>query len=265
MKVDRRQLKQQARAAMRQARPSPFWVALVLMAIRLVLSVLTRSLDGTLDAVRTMYDAALRGELLYVEPTPAGGFAGGLLSMALQIMAVVMSVGFIIYALRVWRQERAGCGDLFDGFGVFFRALWITFLPALLLMMWSLVYVVPVTALVVMTGQMWPLAAGLPLLAPMVMASYAYLLAPYIMLDNPGASCWRCIQLSRQVMLGHRWQAFVLDLSFLGWLLLCALAPVAGLILMVWVEAYMQVTHAGFYCKLAEDFAGRIAADAPPV
>ena len=265
MKPDRKQLKREARDAMRQARPAPFWVTLVLVGIMLVLGVLTRSLDGTLDAVRTMYAAAREGVLVYVEPVPTGGFVGGLLSMALQVMTMVMGVGFTLYALRVWRRERAGCGDLFDGFGVFLRAIWIHLLLTLLMMMWSLVYMLPVTSLIVTTGQTWPLLAGLPLLAPGVVASYAYRLAVYLMLDNPGASCWHCIRLSRQIMRGHKWQAFVLDLSFLGWLLLCVALPVVGLILLVWVEAYMQVTNAGFYCKLAEDFAGRIAADAPPV
>lgn len=250
---------------MRQARPAPFWVTLALLAVMAVLTVLGMSLDGTLAALRTMSAAALRGAVVYAEPVPTGGFLGGLLSLALEIMTMVMSVGFVIYALRVWRREKAGVGDLFDGFGVFFRAIWISVLPALLLMMWSLIYVLPVSTLAVMTGRLWPLAAGLPLLAPAIMASYAYRLAVYIMLDNPGASCWRCIRLSRQIMMGHKWQAFVLDLSFLGWALLCAVLPVAGLILLVWLEAYMQVTYAGFYCKLAEDFAGRMAAQAPPV
>lgn len=261
--MDRKELKLQAKQAMRAARPAPFWVALVLVGIMVALSVLSMSLDGTLESVRIMYNSALEGEIVYAEPAPSG-LAAGLLSLALEIMSIEMGVGFVLYAMRVWRREKAGCGDLFDGFGVFFRAIWISFLPQLLTLGWSLIYVLPASVLVVMTGDAWWLAVCLPLLIPAIMAEFSYRQAVYIMLDNPGTSCWRCVQLSRQMMSGHKWQSFVLDLSFLGWELLCAV-PVAGQILLVWLMAYMQVVYAGYYSKLSEDFAGRIAQEQPPV
>ena len=251
--MDRKQLKAKARQAMSAARPAPFWVALALMAIMLVLNVLAMSLDGTLDALRTMYAAALQGQLVYAEPRAAGGLIGWLLGLAIQVMSIELTVGFIIYALRVWRGEKAGVGDLFDSFGIFFRAIWIQVLPSLLVSIWSLLYVMPVTTMVVMTGDTWWLAAGLPLIVPALMAVYSYRLAPYLMLDNPGAGCWQCVILSRQIMRGHRWEAFVLDMSFLGWALLC-LIPVVGFILMIWLSAYIQITGAGFYEKLAGAF-----------
>lgn len=262
MKLDRKQLKRQARESMRAARPAPFWVALLLAVIMMALGLLTMSLDGTLAAMRTMYAAALRGQAVFVEPVPVSGFFGSLLGLALEIMTMEMGVGFVVYALRVWRKERAGCGELFDGFGVFFRSIWITMLPVLLQMAWSLLYAVPVSVLFVMTDDPTWLIWCLPLLAPTIMAAYSYRLSTCIMLDNPGSSCWRCVQLSRQIMQGHRWQSFVLDMSFLGWMLLC-LVPVAGLILAVWVMVYMQVVNAGLYCTLAEDLLRRVTPEQP--
>lgn len=250
MTIDRKQLKTEAKQAMSAARPAPYWVTLALLAIMLILSVLTMSLDGTLTAVRTMYAGALEGRLVYAEPRAVGGLTGWVLGLAVQIMTLELSVGFLLYALRVWRRQKAGVGDLFDAFGVFFQAIWIQLLPSLLVSLWTMVYVLPVSTIIMATGQTWWALVGLPLIIPAVRAMYSYRLATYIMLDNPGVSCWQCVQMSRQIMQGHRWEAFVLDLSFLGWALLCAV-PVAGLILMVWVMAYMQVTCAGFYERLA--------------
>ncbi|MBQ7465292.1 MAG: DUF975 family protein, partial [Oscillospiraceae bacterium] len=49
---------------------------------------------------------------------------------------------------------------------------------------------------------------------------------------------------------GYKWQLFVVDLSFLGWLILSACT--AG-ILLIWVEPYMSQTYIGCFqvCKKA--------------
>ena len=250
MTIDRKQLKSEAKQAMSAARPAPFWVALAMMAIMLILNVLAMSLDGTLSAMRVMYAGALEGQLTYVQPQAAGGLLGWLLGLAVQIMAWELAVGFVLYAMRVWRRQKAGVGDLFDAFGVFFQAIWIQLLPNLLLGLWSMVYVLPVSMMIMLTGQAWWAAVGMPLMIPAIMASYSYRLAVYIMLDSPGTSCWQCVRTSRQLMQGHRWEAFKLDLSFLGWALLCVV-PVLGLALMVWLAVYQQVTNAGFYERVA--------------
>ena len=262
MKLDRKELKQQARQAMKAARPSPYWVVLLLGIILLVLNVLQMSLNGTLAAYRQMYAAALDGELRYVEPAGVGGIAGALLQLALEVMTLELSVGLVVYALRVWRREAAGCGDLFDGFGVFLRSILIQVIPSLFVSLWALIYALPATYLVLQTGQTWWMVVCLPLMAPAIMAMYSYRLATYIMLDNPGMSCFQCVALSREVMRGHRWELFVLEMSFFGWVFLCAILPLIGLLLAVWVNAYMQVTDAGYYEKRITDFMAR---HAPPM
>ena len=262
MTLDRKELKRQAKDAMRAARPSPYWVTMLLLVITLLLNVLGMSLNGTLEAYRVMLASALEGQMVYVEPRSTGGMIGWLLQMALEVMGIEMTVGFILYSLRIWRREKAGFGDLFDGFGVFFRSIWIQLLPALLVSLWSLIYMVPVTTMIVQTGNAMWLLIGLPLLIPALMASYSYRLAVYIMLDDPAMGCFQCVAMSREIMRGHRWELFKLDLSFVGWSLLCALVPVAGLLLAVWLAAYMQVTFAGYYVTAARRF---MACNAPPV
>ena len=49
---------------------------------------------------------------------------------------------------------------------------------------------------------------------------YSYLLVPYIVAENPGIGANEAVTLSRKMMNGHKWEAFVFDLSFILWHLL---------------------------------------------
>lgn len=263
MDIERKQLKRMAKDAMHDTRPSPYWVSLLLMVITVLLQVLGMSLNGSLSAYRTILAEYLAtGAVTYVQPQAAGGFFGWLLTLALDVMGLVMSVGFVIYALRVWRRQGATAGNLFDGFGVFFRAIWVQLMYSMMIALWGMVYVVPVSALTAMTGRLWWLAVGIPLMIPMLKAVYSYRLAVYVMLDEPGLSCWQCMVRSREMMRGHKWELFVLELSFVGWAILAAIIPIGGMLLMVWVNVYMQVAMAGYYDRRLEAYRSETA---PPV
>ena len=53
--------------------------------------------------------------------------------------------------------------------------------------------------------------------------SYSYFLVPYIMAENPTMGANEAITLSRRMMKGHKWECFVMQLSFIGWHVLSAL------------------------------------------
>lgn len=46
---------------------------------------------------------------------------------------------------------------------------------------------------------------------------YSYYLVPCILAENPAIGALEAITLSRRMMKGHKWECFVLELSFLGW------------------------------------------------
>ena len=50
---------------------------------------------------------------------------------------------------------------------------------------------------------------------PGIVKMYAYSMAYYIKLDHPDYGWKACIDESRQLMDGHKWEKFVLDLMFL--------------------------------------------------
>ena len=45
---------------------------------------------------------------------------------------------------------------------------------------------------------------------------YSYYLVPFIVAENPGIKGCEAITLSRKMMNGHKWEAFVFDLSYIG-------------------------------------------------
>lgn len=85
------------------------------------------------------------------------------------------------------------------------------------------------------------------LIVPGIYWDYCYTLVPYLLAENPYMSATRAMELSNQMMDGEKWNYFVLQLSFFGWLLLCAFTfGIGGFFL----EPYMQATYAEFYAAM---------------
>ena len=53
-----------------------------------------------------------------------------------------------------------------------------------------------------------------------IIKHYSYFLVPYIAAENPNLTARQAITLSRKMMKGHKWECFVIELSFIGWYLL---------------------------------------------
>ena len=84
-------------------------------------------------------------------------------------------------------------------------------------------------------------------LIPGFVKYYAYSMTPYIMAEKPNMSINDAITKSREIMKGHKWQLFLLDLSFTGWMILSALT--LGLAL-VYVWPYYNAARAAFYKEI---------------
>ena len=78
---------------------------------------------------------------------------------------------------------------------------------------------------------------------------YAYSMAIYVANDNPELSAMDAIRKSRELMDGHKWDLFVLDLSFIGWIFLCLLTCGIGFF---FLAPYIEMAHVEFYRELTE-------------
>lgn len=235
------------------------WIALAFLLLTLILQFLSMSVSGELSALKQMAaELAETGEAaIPVMESPAGS---GLLVLAIDVMLIMLNVGFAVACLSTARRQVASIGNLFDGFSCFLRALSVEILQYLVFSAYSMIYALPASALMMTgVGALAPLVCA-PLLFFAIRAFYNYRQAVYLMLDHPGLSAFGCLRLSRELMRGHRWEMFRLDLSFLGWVLLCVFPPV-----MIWVLPYMQVCYAGYYDRLVSLWRSKNDAAADPV
>ncbi|MCK5128612.1 MAG: DUF975 family protein [Clostridiales bacterium] len=88
---------------------------------------------------------------------------------------------------------------------------------------------------------------SLLLVIPGIIKAYSYRMVPYILTENPQMDANEAITLSRNMMSGQKWRAFVLDLSFIGWYLLGMLAFGIGVL---FVNPYKYSTDAQLYLVL---------------
>ena len=91
---------------------------------------------------------------------------------------------------------------------------------------------------------------GLLFIIPGIVKVYSYGMAYYILNDNRELGWNDAITASRKLMKGHKWQLFVLDLSFIGWYIVGALVLGVGTL---WVVPYHEATRAQFYESIKDE------------
>ena len=130
--------------------------------------------------------------------------------------------GYRFFILNQTAQP--GIGTLLDGFrsGHYVNIVLTMFLRDLFTTLWSLLLVVP----------------G-------IVKHYEYLMVPYIIAENPAMDYKEAFQISKQMMDGEKMEAFIMDLSFLGWYLLSAVT--CGLLAIFYVNPYVQASFAEMY------------------
>lgn len=82
------------------------------------------------------------------------------------------------------------------------------------------------------------------LFIPGIIKSYSYCFAPYISMDNDELTVEECINESMKMMNGNKMKLFLLDLSFIGWYLLCIVT--LG-IAILWVVPYHEAARIALY------------------
>ena len=90
---------------------------------------------------------------------------------------------------------------------------------------------------------------SLLLVVPGVIKAYSWSMVYFIRCDHPDYDFRTCMRESAAMMNGHKMRLFLLDLSFIGWLIVGALCVGVGVL---WVAAYMEAAHAQFYQNLLD-------------
>ena len=92
--------------------------------------------------------------------------------------------------------------------------------------------------------------ASLLLVVPGIVATYRYSMACDILVDRPEMGAKEALDRSRSRMAGLKMRLFRLDLSFVGWALLCILPPGIGF---PWLVPCASLSQARFFEAFIRD------------
>lgn len=87
-------------------------------------------------------------------------------------------------------------------------------------------------------------------IVPGIYLMYVYRMVPFILATNPGMDSFEVQQLSKVMMAGQKWNAFILDLSFIGWDIVASIVFGLGYLLL---DPYKAATNAELYDVLRRD------------
>ena len=146
------------------------------------------------------------------------------------ILSWILDIGIIAYFYDVVLCKELSYKRLFVGFtsGIEFalRLFFTQFFTIIFILLWSLLLIVP----------------G-------IMRAFSYGVALYVFLENPELSPFEALKKSKEMMDGHRWDLFVLELRFIPWFLLGVITLGIGFI---WIVPYFMTAYSEFYIQLKE-------------
>lgn len=145
-----------------------------------------------------------------------------------------LTYGLYLYYIVLIREKAGDFNLLFKAFsfsgknlGLFGKTLGLVLLMNLYIFLWTLLLIVP----------------G-------IIAAYSYRIAFYLMIDNPEIGVSEALKQSKEMMYGYKSKLFCLDISFIGWWLLCILSLGIGIL---WLSPYVLASQTIFYEELRNE------------
>ena len=148
-------------------------------------------------------------------------------SIVMFIIGGTVSLGYAQYNLNLVDGKEAGIANLFGKFDCFGQGFCVQFLRHLFTVLWTFVFIIP----------------G-------IVKIYSYSMAIYIAAENPDMDASNAIAASQELMNGNKWRLFCLDLSFIGWSILCTFTLGIG---HLFLAPYRDAAFAAFYREIVSE------------
>ena len=152
----------------------------------------------------------------------------GIASVLIGIVFRLLDYGYTFYCLKASRGHEAVTADLLEGFYRPGRVIIADILMGIRIMLWSLLFIIP----------------G-------IMAAYSYSQTYRILADDPTIGANEAINLSRDMMKGHRMEYFLLQLSFFWW---GVLSSITMNITDIYSTPYSTVTFSMYYDTISAGY-----------
>jgi uncharacterized membrane protein len=183
-----------------------------------------------------------------------------------------MRIGHLRFRLSLIDGEKADLAKIFSGFDrSYIPAILLRLLRALYLFLWSLPSAIMTTIGIValifgFVGSAFEMG-GMEFVAPTLLliggvallfgvgfsflptiAYYRYAMSDYILAENSEMSPSDALAESKRMMHGNKWRLFCLELSFIGWGILCLCTCGIGFL---WLSPYMFQAEAAMYHEIS--------------
>lgn len=233
----RKELKDRAKITLK----ANYWKAVL---VSLILSFLTGGSGSSAgSSASNSYQSASGGENLFSGMDAS--VLATIISVVIVAVLVTVAISFVLSLLVLnplivgcrrffikCREEQPSIKEVVFAFSHSYgNVIKTMFLQGLYIFLWSLLFIIP----------------G-------IIKTYEYLMIPYILAENPEMDTREVFARSKQMMTGDKWNAFVLQLSFFGWILLSVFT--CGILLIFYVGPYSELTYAELYAVLKQKASG---------
>ncbi len=144
-------------------------------------------------------------------------------SLIVSFLMTPISIGVYVYMLNFVRNKNYSTQDVFSQFKNFIPIILITFLVGFFVTLWSVLLIIP----------------G-------IIAALSYSMVSYLIADG-STDVWETLKKSQEMMKGYKWDYFIFNLSFLGWIILGMLTFGIALI---YVIPYINTANTLYYEEL---------------
>ncbi len=141
------------------------------------------------------------------------------------IIGGAIELGYCRFNKNLIKGMNPQLQDIFADMNLFGKALGLRIVTTVLIFLWTLLFIIP----------------G-------IIAAFRYSMAFYIMDDDPNVGIMEAIERSKEMMRGNKGRLFCLEISFIGWALLCILTCGIGFF---FLQPYAQAATAAFYLEVS--------------
>ena len=256
----RKQIKANARAAL----SANYWPVVGYPLLLGLLLVVVLSIVSA-KSIINLAGAASTSSFATAEAALAAGtgttLATDTITILLSIFVLnVIAVGQMYFYFKFYSGSRADFGTFFDGFknGQYWHNVGGMFLMTLYICLWTMLFCLPGAILIGFGAGMLLVDSGVGAVLLVIgvilyivsivvafIKAYQYSMIPYLLIDKPEFTVKECFAMTKKMTKGNKWSLFVLDLSFIGWILLSCLT--LFILAIFYVSPYMNLAKAGAY------------------
>lgn len=206
------------------------WTVPVLITLLISIISIVFSLPSTLSLVNNGYfQAVLQQDLIGIqEASEAASQTSYLTTIIQMIVAAILEVAALNVYLKMSRSpEPVTFGNFIEGLNNWARATLAILWQFLWILLWSFLFIIP----------------G-------IIKAFAYSQTLYIVAEYKEVSVTKAMNISKVITRGHKWDIFVMYLSFIGWDILCIFTLGIGTL---WLTPYKNMTYTNAYHAILKE------------